>query len=103
MGSATVLAGRFSAGIKRAYRSADGLHYFNFTFSDNGDRVDIHCTRHPSLAGRDADVNKTHLYSSGRICFVSGQEPTSQARAEQLAKQWAEYFLSYRRTGRTQS
>lgn len=103
MTSGIVLAGRFSTVIKRAYRSEDGRHYFNFTFKDNGNHIDIHCTRHPSLAGRDPDVHKTHLYSSGRICFVSGKEPTSQARAEQLAKNWAEFILDYVHAGRTQS
>lgn len=92
-----------SGAIKRYYRSKHGRDFFNFRFKDRGDHVDIFCLLHPPLNGRDPDVNKTHLFSSGRLCFVSGREPRSQARAEVLAAQWAEYFLEYRRTGITQS
>jgi hypothetical protein len=34
---------------------------------------------------------------------VAGRGPRDQARAEELAKQWAEYFLEYRRTGIVQN
>ena len=84
--------------IKR-YRSEDGRHLFTFNFDVQDDHVDIYCLMHPPLGDRDADVHKTHLYSSGKICFVAGKEPRNQRRAEELAKQWAEYFLEYRRTG----
>ena len=92
-----------SGAIKRYYRPKNGRDFFNFRFKDRGDHVDIFCSCHPPLSGRDSDVNKTHLFSSGQLCFVSGREPRSQARAEELAAQWAEYYLEYRRTGITQS
>ena len=92
-----------SGSLTRFYRSKDGQCYFNFKFVCRGGCVDIYCLLHPRLNGRDRDVNKTHLFSSGQLCFVSGREPSSQARAEELAAQWAEYYLEYRRTGITQS
>ena len=88
-----------SGSIKRYYRSKDGRSYFNFKFVNRSSHVDVYCPLHPPLNGRDRDVHKTHLFSSGKLCFVSGREPRSQARAEELARQWAEYFLEYRRTG----
>lgn len=84
---------------KRYYRSKDGRNYFNFKFVPSGSHVEVYCTVHPPLNGRDADPHKTHLFSSGKICFTSGRGPRTQSRAEQLAAQWAEYFLEYRRTG----
>lgn len=81
------------------YRSRDGHWHFKFAFAPEGDHLAIYCLAHPPLDGRDSDVNKTHLFSSGKICFVAGREPRNQARAEDLARQWAEYFLEYRRTG----
>lgn len=87
---------------KKYYRSKCGRHYFNFTFVDKGTHINIYCTKHPSLNGRDSDPQKTHLWPSGKICFVAGREPHSPGRAEELAAQWAEYFLEYRRTGKTQ-
>ena len=90
-------------GVKKTYLSKNGREIFHFKFVDRGSHVDILCTLHPSLGGRDSNPHKTHLYRSGEVCFVSGQEPRSQARAEELAAQWAEYYLEYRRTGRTQS
>jgi hypothetical protein len=88
-------------GIKKYYRSRDGQHIFNFEFINSGSHIKIHCNDHPSLNGRDSDPVKTHLYHSGKICFVEGQEPNSQSRAENLAGQWAEYFLNYIKTGET--
>jgi hypothetical protein len=85
--------------IVKHYRSRDGGSYFKFAFAPEDGHIAIHCLSHPPLGGRDPDVNKTHLFSSGKICFVSGREPRDQARAEELARQWAEYFLEYRRTG----
>jgi hypothetical protein len=81
------------------YRSRDGGSIFKFAFAPEENHIAIYCLAHPPLNGRDTDVNKTHLFSSGRLCFVTGREPRDQARAEQLAQQWAEYFLEYRRTG----
>ena len=81
------------------YRSTDGRFLFKFAFAPEGDHIAIFCLSHPSLDGRDPSVHKTHLYSSGQVCFVAGREPRNEARAEALAKQWAEYFLEYRRTG----
>jgi hypothetical protein len=45
----------------------------------------------------------THLFDSGKICFVEGRQPRDMSRAKQLAAQWAECFLEYRRTGVAQS
>jgi len=86
-------------GIKKFYRSKNGRHYFNFKFVKRKNYIDIYCTHHPPLNGQDSNPSKTHLFRSGKLCFVSGREAYSQARAEQLATQWAEYFLEYRRTG----
>ena len=83
----------------RYYRTEDGRHDFTFCFVQADDHLDIYCPKHPPLNGRDADPHKTHLFSSGKVCLVSGREPRDQSRAEELAKQWAEYFLEYRRTG----
>lgn len=99
--TATIVPGRFASG-KKYYRSKDGRSYFNFSFIARGSHIDVLCTAHPSLNGRDPDVNKTHIFSSGRLCFVAGREPRTQRRAEELARQWAEYFLEYRRTGEAQ-
>lgn len=85
------------------YRSKDGGSTFKFAFVPEGDHISLHCLSHPPLLGRDPDPNKTHLFSSGKVCLVAGREPRTQARAEELARQWAEYFLEYRRTGITQS
>jgi len=89
--------------FQRYYRSKDGQHDFGFHFRDQGGHYDIICFRHPPLHGRDSDVRKTHLFSSGRVCFVEGREPPTLARALELASQWAEYFLEYRRTGMAKS
>ena len=97
-----VLQGVF-CDIEKKYRSKDGRHVFGFKFTRNGNRVDIYCPQHPSLNGKDSDPHKTHLFGSKKLCFVTGREPRNQSRAEALAGQWAEYFLEYRRTGRTQS
>ena len=94
---------RLSSKVKKFYRSKNGVHFFNFKFIDRGTHVNIYCTKHPSLNGRDPDVNKTHLFASGKLCFVSGRGPRSQRRAEELARQWAEYYVEYRRTGVPQS
>jgi hypothetical protein len=97
-----VTFGTYLAEAKKCYRSKCGRYYFNFKFVDQDGHVDIYCTDHPPLNGRDSDPRKTHLFPSGKICFVAGREPRSQGRAEELAAQWAEYFLEYRRTERTQ-
>lgn len=97
-----IVTGKFS-GVKKFYRSQDGRHYFNFEFKDGGGHIDVQCNNHPSLNGRDSSASKTHLFSSGKVCFAGGREPRTQAEAEARAKQWAEYLLEYRRTGRAQS
>src|SRR5438034_9828471 len=81
------------------YRTEDGYSYFTFRFVPNGGHFDIYCLRHPPLNGQDDSVHKTHLYSNSKICFVAGREPHNQRRAKELAKQWAEYFSEYTRTG----
>lgn len=87
---------------KRTYRSKDGRHYFWFEFHDRGSYIDVYCNKHPSLGGRSSNAHKTHLYSSGKVCFASGREPRSISEAHRRAQQWAEYFLEYIRTGKTQ-
>lgn len=96
-----VASGTFCS-AKRFYRSKDGRYYFDFKIVDKGNHYNIYCTRHPGFNGHSSNPRKTHLFESGKLCFVSGREPRSQARAEQLAAQWAEYFLEYRRTGTVQ-
>jgi len=85
------------------YRSRNGQHLFEFVFKDLGSCFQINCTKHPPLNGRDSAVEKTHLYRSKNICFVSGKEPRSLSRAKELAAQWAEYFLNYIKNGEVQS
>jgi len=97
-----ILSGTFYSETK-TYCSKKGLFHFIFKFVPNGSHVDVYCTRHPSLNGRDSNPEKTHLFRSGKLCFVEGKEPRTQSRAETLAAQWAEYFLEYRRTGKTQN
>ncbi len=89
--------------VTKTYRSRDGSAYFKFAFAPENDHIAVYCISHPSLGGRDPAAHKTHLFSSGRLCFVAGREPRDQDRAEDLAQQWAEYFLEYRRTGIVQS
>ena len=84
------------------YRSKDGRFYFTFRFVQRTRHIDIFCPDHPSLNGRDSDAHKTHLFSSGKLCFVSGKEPKSLAEAHRRAKDWAEYWLDYRETGEVQ-
>jgi hypothetical protein len=91
------------AAVTKYYRSEDGGSLFKFAFIPQGDHIAIYCLAHPPLNGRDPSPHKTHLFSSGQVCLVAGREPRDQARAEELAKQWAEYFLEYRRTGIVQS
>jgi len=93
-----IIPGIFN-GIKKTYLSKNGAHYFVFEFIDKSNRIEINCKKHPSLNGRSSNPEKTHLFHSGMLCFVSGREPRSLCRAEQLAAQWAEYFLEYRKTG----
>lgn len=97
-----IVHGTFHSETKR-YRSENGCYYFDFQFVDRGSYIDIYCIYHPSFNGQDTDARKTHIWDSGLICLVEGKEPTSQSQAEKLAKQWAEYFLEYRRTGIAQS
>ena len=85
------------------YRSADGRWMFQFAFAPGEDEIAVYCLSHPPLDGRDPDPHKTHLFNSGKLCFVEGRGPRDQARAEELARQWAEYFIEYRRTGVAQS
>lgn len=93
---------RHSNAVRKTYRSKDGRHLFVFEFVFRGSTIEVRCLKHPPLNGRDDDPVKTHLFRSGRLCFMSGREPRTQARAEELAAQWSEYFLQYRRTGMAQ-
>jgi hypothetical protein len=87
----------------KTYRSKDGRHTFTFRFVRCTDEIEIYCLSHPSLGGRDPNPHKTHLFPSGRLCFVEGHGPRTQQRAQELTRQWAEYFLEYARTGIAQS
>ena len=88
----------------RFYRSKDGRHDFAFEFVERNDgTIEIYCRRRPDCNGKDDCATKTHVFSSGKLCFIDGREPRSRSRAEQLAAQWAEYYLEYRRTGIAQS
>ncbi len=87
----------------QTYRSRDGRHLFTFRFESNGSEVEIYCSRHPSLGERDSDCQKTHIFNSGKLCFVSGRAPQTMSRAQNLARQWAEYLIDYIRTGVAQS
>jgi len=99
----TVLfSGTFYSEIK-TYCSKNGLFHFLFKFVSNGSRIDVYCKRRPSFNGQSSNPEKTHLFHSGKLCFVEGKEPRTQSRAEKLAAQWAEYFLEYRRTGKVQN
>ena len=86
-------------GTSKWYRSRDGARLFKFSFVQEGDHIAVYCLVHPDLGHQDPDSHKTHIFSSGRLCFVEGREPRDQAHAERLAQQWAEYFVEYRRTG----
>ena len=97
-----IIEGVFSS-TSKTYRSKNGKHLFKFNFTNNGNHIDIFCPSHPSLNGRDSDPRKTHIFSSKRLCFFKEREPKNQSRAENLACQWAEYFLEYRRTGKPQN
>jgi hypothetical protein len=89
--------------VTKYYLSVDRRWRFRFAFVPEENEIAVYCLYHPPLDGRDPDPHKTHLFSSGKLCFVQGRAPRDQDRAEELAKQWAEYFLEYRRTGIVQS
>ena len=89
--------------ITKTYYSKNGLYYFVFDFIVQGDHIKINCKERPSFNGHDPSVSKTHIYPSNDLCFVKGREPRSQWEAEMRAKQWSEYILEYRRTGKAQS
>jgi len=88
--------------MTKHYRSKDGSAIFQFEFAPEGGGVGVWCLSYPSLDGRDTDPHKTHIFDSGRLCFAEGHAPSNQRRAEELAQQWAEYILEYRRSGRAQ-
>lgn len=98
-----ILHGAFSAATAGTYRTKDGADYFSFRLVQKSGYIDVFCPRHPPLRGRDSNVNKTHLWPDGRICFVQGREPKSPHEAISRAKEWAEYFQNYIRTGEHRS
>jgi len=81
------------------YRSHDGGHYFSFRVVQRVEHFDIFVLSHPGFNGQDTSPHKTHLFSDGRICIAAGAEPRDLPRALELAKNWAEYVIEYRRTG----
>ena len=96
-----ITKGKFN-GTKKTYYS-NNRYTFWFNFVDRGKFFDIYCTKRPSFNGKSKSVSKTHLYSSGKICFVAGKSPRTYWEAESRAKEWAEYFVEYRKTGRSRS
>lgn len=96
-----ILSGTFCS-TQKVYRSKNGSYYFTFEFIVKGSHINIFCTKHPSFNGKSSNPRKTHLFHSGKICFIEGREPKTKVRAEELAAQWAEYFLDYRQTGKVQ-
>ena len=82
------------------YRSRDGRHEFHFKFVRKGGHFDIHCPSHPSFNGHDTETSKTHIWPSGKLCFVAGKEPRTLVEARKRAVEWAEYFVYYRNTGK---
>lgn len=88
---------------EKIYRSKNGSHYFTFKFVGRISHIVVFCTKHPSFNGQSSNPHKTHLFHSGKVCFIAGREPKTQSRAEELAAQWAEYFLDYRQTGKVQN
>ena len=97
-----IISGTFY-GIKKTYRSKNGRYLFTFEFINKGSYIDISCSNPPSLNGRSSAVEKTHIWPSNKICFVNGKEPKNMSRAQDLASQWAEYYLNYIKTGETAS
>lgn len=97
-----VIKGKFK-GLKKTYISKNGFHYFWFDFIKKNNHINIICNKHPSFNGQSSSVSKTHIWPSGKICFLKGKEPRSKWEAKKRAKQWAEYILEYRRTGKAQS
>lgn len=85
--------------LNKRYRALDGRSDFGFTFIQNRGSYDIVCTDRPPLQGRDASLHRVHLHPDNRVCFVEGREPRSLADALDRARQWAEYYLRYVRTG----
>jgi len=86
----------------KLYRSLDG-QYFRFTLVDEGACVGIYCTGHPDLRGRARDPEKLHLYArNNQLCFHPGKEPRSEAEAKLRAREWAEYFCRYVKTGKVE-
>jgi len=100
--NANIIEGTFYS-TEKIYRSKNGRYDFKFKFVGKGSRIDVFCTKHPSFNGESSNPKKTHLFHSGKLCFVAGHEPQTQSRAEELAAQWAEYFLDYRQTGKVQN
>lgn len=98
----TILSGTFYS-IARTYCSKNGKHHFLFEFVSQSRHIDVYCRRHPSFNGKSSSPHKTHLFHSGKVCFVQGREPKTLRRAKELAAQWAEYFLDYRKTGKVQN
>lgn len=96
-----IISGTFDG--KKYYRSKNGRCVFGFEFINKGSCMEIYCNDHPSLNGRSSDPVKTHIYHSGKISIVAGKEPKNMLRAQDLASQWAEYYLNYIKTGETAS
>lgn len=86
-----------------SYRSADGRHDFNFEFVVGASEVTVYCTKYPVPKGRSQAAQRTHIFDSGKLCFVKERAPKTLKRAKELARQWAEYILEYAKTGVAQS
>lgn len=65
--------------------------------------MQVFCSKYPIPRGRSLSAHKTHIFDSGKLCFVQGRAPRTVDRAKELAAQWAEYILEYAKTGEAQS
>lgn len=77
------------------YVTKDGRGYFEFKIVGVGGHHDIYCPQRPPLNGREGAVERTHIYSDNRLCFVAGCEPRTVAEAERRAMEWAEFYSAY--------
>ncbi len=59
---------------------------------------EIWCVAHPHNP-YDTGVDKCHLFSSGKVCVASGNEPSTLDRAKAIATFWMDGYSRYIRTG----
>lgn len=87
--------------FRGTYRGAfNSSHFFRVEIRRNGSTFDIYFISKPRLRGRTNDVSKHHIYSSGKVCFVDGQEPTTLSEAKQYVSIVADHYSRYIDTGK---